>query len=143
MENLSNEIWKDIEELNNMYQISNFGNIKGKARLINIRNNGQRLIHERIISPQDNGNGYKQLSISIKRKRYIFYIHRLVAKYFIKNPDMLNVVNHKNHDRSDNHFTNLEWCDTKYNINYSKHLMRNNKRYTSDETAEKIKKDLF
>ena len=56
---------------------------------------------------------------------------------------MLNVVNHKNHDRSDNHFTNLEWCDTKYNINYSKHLMRNNKRYTSDEIAEKIKKDLL
>lgn len=52
-------------------------------------------------------------------KRKDLYVHRLVAKYFVPNPDNKKVVNHKNCKRDDNRAENLEWCTTKENVNYA------------------------
>lgn len=50
-------------------------------------------------------------------------VHRLVARAFISNPDNYQQVNHKNENKLDNKDSNLEWCDSKYNVNYgSGHL---------------------
>ncbi|AUG87684.1 hypothetical protein [Vibrio phage VEN] len=43
------------------------------------------------------------------------YVHRLVAKYFLDNPDNLQEVNHKNLNKLDNSVENLEWCDRTWN----------------------------
>ena len=37
------------------------------------------------------------------------YKHRLIAQHFIPNPKGLPYVDHINHDRSDNHVSNLRW----------------------------------
>ncbi|WP_187344743.1 HNH endonuclease [Lactiplantibacillus plantarum] len=50
------------------------------------------------------------------KKRH--YIHRLVAKAFIKNYSKLNEINHKDENKSNNNVSNLEWCSRKYNVNY-------------------------
>ena len=44
-------------------------------------------------------------------------VHRLVALAFVKNPrpDIFNLVDHINHDKANNHFTNLRWLDTELN----------------------------
>lgn len=47
------------------------------------------------------------------------YIHRLVAKYFIPNPDNLPIVNHIDGDPSNNHYKNLEWCTQSRNMEHS------------------------
>ena len=51
MENLSNEIWKDVEEFENNYQISNFGRLRSIARKINssVQPCGFRINNPRII----------------------------------------------------------------------------------------------
>ena len=36
--------------------------------------------------------------------------HRIIALQFIPNPDNLRVVNHINHDKTDNHIQNLQWA---------------------------------
>lgn len=46
-------------------------------------------------------------------------VHRLVAKMFVDNPDGLPEVNHKDGNRSNNHFENLEWCSHRDNIIHS------------------------
>lgn len=117
MENLSNEIWKDVNEFENQYQISNFGRLRSKSRKINssISRCGFRIYKAKIRSQQDNGNGYKQCSVQIKRKRYIEYTHRLVAKYFLSNPENKHEVNHIDADKSNNSVSNLEWCTLKEN----------------------------
>ena len=53
----------------------------------------------------------------VKRMR----VHILVAIYFVKNnnPDLYNIVNHKDGDKSHNIYTNLEWCDTSYNTKHA------------------------
>lgn len=42
-----------------------------------------------------------------------------MAQAFIPNPDNLPEINHKNEVKSCNEVSNLEWCTTKYNINYT------------------------
>jgi hypothetical protein len=50
--------------------------------------------------------------------RKMHYVHRLVAQAFcIKNKDC-NQVNHKDLNRLNNNYTNLEWVTSKENVNH-------------------------
>lgn len=49
-----------------------------------------------------------------------FKIHRLVAMTFIENTNRFPIVNHKDENKHNNNVDNLEWCDDKYNVTYSK-----------------------
>lgn len=52
-----------------------------------------------------NGKGYRRVRLQGKT----FKVHRLVAEAFIPNPDNLPNVLHKDGNRDNNHYTNLEW----------------------------------
>lgn len=52
------------------------------------------------------------------------YIHRLVATYFIPNPEGLATVNHIDHNPLNNHYTNLEWSSYKENIRHRMQIHR-------------------
>lgn len=127
---MKKETWKniDIENLCGRYQVSNLGNVKRTA-ICKVGWGGEYTIEqERLITPFDNGNGYKVVGFTIrereKKKRKNFYVHRLVATAFIDNPQNKPEVNHKNYNRGDNRAENLEWCTDIENTNYSKEHMR-------------------
>jgi len=71
----------------------------------------------------DNAKGYK--CVEIKGKK--FYVHRIIATLFIPNdnPKDFNLIDHLNHDRSDNCVENLRWVSNRMNshnlLNHSKH----------------------
>lgn len=110
---LPDEIWVDAEECQ-YNRISNYGRM-----ISTFRPNAHKV---RIIS--DNGAGYKKWALSAKdpitgkNKTYNYYVHRLVAKYFLPNPLNLPQVNHMPHGlgKHDNRATTLEWCTEKENI---------------------------
>lgn len=134
------EIFKEIEGYENLYQISNLGNVKS------LGNGNSNNSKEKILKPTKDKKGYLYVDLYKQGKRKTYKVHRLVAKVFIENPNNLPQVNHKDEDKTNNAVENLEFCDAKYNINYgtrnekiSKQLMclETGKIYTSTREVQK------
>lgn len=102
------EEYKQIE-LEPNYEVSNFGNVR------NIETKDIKNTHF-------DKNGYKIVSLNGTK----YKVHRLVAIYFVKNDNIKNntIINHKDENKTNNVFTNLEWCTNKYNTNYGTNIDR-------------------
>ena len=112
-----NEIWKDIKQFEGAYQISNYGRLKSLNRLVKV-GNGFRLVKEKILKPIVGTCGYYQYPLKHNGVKKTILIHQEVAKAFLENPNNLNEINHKDENRLNNYFENLEWCDREYNNSY-------------------------
>lgn len=120
MENMK-EIWKDIEDYEGLYQISNCGRVKSidhmreqlhlYGRMVNTNYKGK------ILKPH-NSRGYLRVRLFDRNKSKNISIHRLVAEAFIPNPNNYPQINHKDEDKTNNNVDNLEWCTPAYNANY-------------------------
>lgn len=95
-----------IETFNN-YAISNFGRIK------NVKNG-------KILTPITNKQGYLEYTFCQNKIKKTFRIHRLVALYFIENPQNKPYVNHIDGDKTNNNVDNLEWCTAKENDEHAR-----------------------
>lgn len=104
---IKEEIWKDIQGHNGLYQVSNLGRIRSF-----FYNN------VRILKQSNTKDGYKKISLQKDRKWKVYLVHRLVAQAFIPNPNNLPQVNHKDEDKTNNCVDNLEFCSHEYNMNY-------------------------
>lgn len=110
------EEWKDIAGYEGLYRISNTGKVKSLER-VNAQNKHQ---NERLLKQSLSEYGYLSVGLCKGGKVKYLRINRLVAFAFIENPDPehFKQVNHKDENKTNNTYTNLEWCDCKYNINY-------------------------
>lgn len=61
------------------------------------------------ISTKIDSDGYLAVVIQYKGISRQLRVHRLVAEAYIPNPNNLPIVRHKDHDRTNPHFSNLEW----------------------------------
>lgn len=55
--------------------------------------------------------GYHFYSIYFQKKQYAFYTHRLVAQYFVPNPNNFTIVHHIDGNKLNNIYTNLQWVN--------------------------------
>jgi len=71
----------------------------------------------KVIKPQDNGRGYKKVTLTINGVQIQKYVHRLVADAYCKKPETTEKlqVNHKDGDKSNNNYLNLEWVTNSEN----------------------------
>lgn len=112
------EEWRDIDGFEGLYQVSNLGEVKS----LQFWCGDHYVRREKVLKKSLNRTGYYSVSLSrhgvIKRA----LVHRLVGMAFIENPNNLPYINHKDHCRTNNHISNLEWCTPQYNQAYaSKH----------------------
>lgn len=113
------EIWKPIKNYEGWYEVSNFGRVRSLDRFVNHSNKGFKSLRKgKIISPGKTKDGYLFVHISKNQKSQNLRINRLVAQTFIPNPNNYPQVNHRDEDKTNNKFSNLEWCTAKYNDNY-------------------------
>lgn len=113
-----NEEWRDIEGYEGFYQVSNLGRVRSLTRPIH-----NYMKPGKVLAQHDNGHSY--VSVGLHKPGMVnkhAYVHRLVAKAFIPNPDNLPEVNHKDFNKKNNTVENLEWVtssDNKYHFRRS------------------------
>lgn len=125
---MKNEVWTDIKGYNGDYQISNYGRVYSVKSGI--------FLSQKIKT----NDGYLTVKLYGNGKSKREYVHRLVALSFLSNPNGFPQVNHKDENPENNHVSNLEWCDSRYNNNYGEHNKKiakaHNKPVKCIETGE-------
>ena len=121
------EVWKDVEGYEGLYQVSNLGNIRSMPR------KWCKTKSVKILEPIVRKDGYMQITFSKEGISENFLIHRLVANAFIPNIDNLPQINHIDEVKSNNNSKNLEWCTSLYNNNYGTKIQR-----TIDKNNKKV-----
>lgn len=96
------EIWKEVKEYEELYEISNTGKLRSKDRAILKRNGVTQYRNGILIALNTNSDGYLQGKLCKEGKTKTVKIHRLVAEHFLPNPNNLPEVNHKDYDRTNN-----------------------------------------
>lgn len=113
------EEWRPITGYEGLYEVSNFGRVRSLNRQF-IRSDG-RLHNEpgRILRGCITTRGYLCVNLCDNNHKVTTHkVHRLVAYMFIPNPNNYPHVNHKDEDKLNNNYENLEWCTELYNDNY-------------------------
>ena len=113
-----NEIWKDIQGYEGLYQVSNKGMVKRIEHYEYRPTKGQRLMPEKLLKTRLNERGYVKVCLFKDSKGKWYFVHRLVASAFIDNPNNYPQVNHIDEDKENNKMDNLEWCTNSYNNRY-------------------------
>ena len=103
--------WVPIKGFEGRYLVSDDGRVM---------NDGTTKRKGNILKGGYNKNGYIRVGLIPKEggQPKTFFIHQLVARAFIPNPNNYVCINHKDEDKTNNHVTNLEWCDIQYNNSY-------------------------
>ena len=104
--------------------------IKGWEDKYSITNDGRvySYFSNKYLKPVFDKDGYATVNLSRDNVVRKYKIHRLVAETFVDNPNNKQVVNHKDFNRSNNWFENLEWVTQEENDDWSK-LHGHNGRY--------------
>lgn len=120
-------MYKYIKGYEGLYAVNEHGNIKSYPRTF-INNKGYKCTtKERLLLPQVR-NGYLFIRLSKNSKKKCFSVHRLVAKYFLPNPNNKPFVNHIDGNKKNNNVKNLEWVTSNENMQHSYYILKKNKQ---------------
>lgn len=114
---MDEEIWCKVKEIN--YDVSSHGRVKNlKTGHISLGGNIKK---------------YKALRV---KGHPVFYIHRLVGKYFVPNPENKPEINHVRGNTHNNHYKNLEWATRLENVEHA-HSVLNISQYRKNRFSFK------
>ena len=109
------EVWKQIDETEGLYFISNQGRIKSYQSYEAV-----------LLKPYKNKNGYLRVDIMQHGVRYSKLVHRLVAASFLPLPEKIDMqLHHIDFNKNNNSANNLEWLTSQ--DHKRKHIQRSDK----------------
>lgn len=119
---IMNELWKDIEGFEGLYQISNTGIVKSLPKTW-VSGIGKILSHNGIIIKQSmNSCGYMHVRICKNKAYKTLKVHRLVASAFLENNMNYTHVHHIDNNKLNNNLSNLMWCSGRQNAIWKNEL---------------------
>jgi hypothetical protein len=105
---MAEERWLPVVGFEKRYAVSSFGRVKS-------------LKTGKIRKPKSAGCGYLAVGLSIERKVFNRYVHRLVLEAFVGRQPNLE-ANHIDAVKTNNRLTNLEWCTRSENMAHAVRL---------------------
>lgn len=116
---MTQEIWKPIKGYENLYQVSNLGNVKSLSRLVKGVKYGKYyefFIKEKLLKQHKDNKGYLRVKLYKEGVSQTMKVHRLVAESFLG--DIYNKeIDHINTIKTDNRVDNLRIVTSKENAN--------------------------
>ena len=82
--------------------------------------------HGKILKPCNNHSGYPLVNLTINGKSVTIAVHTAVARAFCEGYEPGKEVNHKDGNRENNDYTNLEWITRLENIRHSINVLGKN-----------------
>ena len=113
--NIFYEEWRPVKDYEGYYEVSNFGNVRSVDRVIQKHNGRTEKRKGQLKAQRTDKDGYKITTLIKNNKFKTMKVHRLVATAFWDNKENKPEVNHIDCDKSNNHFTNLEWVTSSQN----------------------------
>lgn len=122
------ETWKPIRNYEELYAVSDYGNVKRTAKHRSSKDAPLRtpLAH-----------GYPLATLSKGNRKQSFLVHRLICDAFIGIPPG-HVVNHRNGIKTDNRLTNLEVVTRKENEDHKWDVLKTGARACAKLTISQV-----
>ena len=135
-----NEIWKDVPGFIGLYEVSNFGKVRSKNRIVRHNCGGDKIVKGQILSQLITPNGYCQVFLWREGKRKVCLVHRLVLLAFVGGCPAGNEVRHLNSIKTDNRLVNLAYGTHSENVIDTINLGRNSRQKLNTELVIEIRR---
>lgn len=129
LDDTEGEIWKDIQDYDGYYQVSNFGRVKSLSRYI-FNGMSYYLKKERILKPTIRNDGYLVVGLYIENISKLFLVHRLVADAFVKNLFNKEKVIHIDFIKNNNNSNNLDWTNSLESVCHQMSNKKSSSKFT-------------
>ena len=126
------ENWKDIENYEGMYQVSDKGRVKSL-----------KFGREKILRGHTKKNGYQQIALSKNGVVITKLVHRLVAETWIPRVEGKDEIDHiiPVANGGDNSVENLRWCTHDENMNFE--ITKQNRQAAIQKMVEKTSRKVY
>jgi hypothetical protein len=115
--------FKPIPGYDGKYLVSNCGKVYSCKR-------------KKFMKPKDHNRGYLHVNLYKDGKAKTVTVHRLVANAFCEISKDATEINHKDGNKKNNHYTNLEWVTSSENKKHSYRVLGRKTRVPSKRVAQ-------
>ena len=119
------EVFKDIENYEGLYQVSNTGKVKSLINNIILKTTKRTAAQ----------TYYEYVTLVKDKIKTTKTVHRLVANAFISNENSKPCVNHIDNNGLNNNVSNLEWCTYSENL---VHAQKQGRLYNAQSKGGKV-----